>query len=146
MRLSSPIRQISTRAGMTLIEIMIVLSIIGAIAAILLPKMAGAGDKAKVKEARIMIGQVVNALSMYYTDCGKYPQSLDGLTKADSNCPNWGPEAYYKLGKGQDAIKDPWQNPFHYELKGSEFIVKSLGKDGADGGDGYNADISNEDL
>ena len=73
--------------GMTLVEIMIVLAIIGAISALLLPRLGGAQDKAKVREAKIQIGQLVNALSMYYTDCGRYPQSLQGLVAADGDGP-----------------------------------------------------------
>lgn len=132
--------------GMTLIEIMIVLAIIGAIVSLLGPKILGAQDKAKVREAKIQIGQIVNSLSMYYTDCGKYPASLDGLVKQDANCSNWGPEAYYKIKKSQEGIKDPWGHDFSYELKGAEYTIRSLGRDGADGGSGYDADISSDDL
>ncbi|NUN05011.1 MAG: type II secretion system major pseudopilin GspG [Bdellovibrio sp.] len=132
---------LKNRKGMTLIEIMIVLAIIGSIAALLLPNITGQLDKSKVKETRIQMTQIVNALSMYYTDCGKYPESLEGLSKADANCSNWGPEPYYKKG-----TKDPFQHEFIYELNGGEYTLKSLGKDGREGGSGSNADISLEDL
>lgn len=146
MRLSTPTRSLSNNRGMTLVEIMIVLAIIGSIMALLLPKIAGAGDKAKVKEAKIQIGQLINSLSMYQTDCGKFPQSLQGLLAQDSGCTNWGPEAYYKVSKGQDSIKDPWGNDYVYTLENGDFEIKSLGKDGAEGGTGYNADISSKDM
>ena len=133
--------QINNRKGMTLIEIMIVLAIIGGIAALLLPRLTGQLDKAKQKEARISMSQVVNALSMYYTDCGKYPQALGGLVKQDANCSNWGPEAYLKKDP-----KDPWGHDFIYELNGNEFQLKCLGKDGREGGSGYDSDISLEDI
>lgn len=132
---------LNNRKGMTLIEIMIVLAIIGGIAALLLPKMTGALDKAKTKEARIQMTQIVNALQMYYTDCGKYPQSLENLVTQDANCNNWGPEAYLKK-----APKDPWDGDFVYELAGSEYNLKCLGKDKAEGGSGFAADISLEDI
>lgn len=132
--------------GMTLVEIMIVLAILGSIAALLLPRLGGAQDKAKVREAKIQIGQLVNALSLYYSDCGRYPQALQGLLNKDDSCSNWGPEPYYKA-KGQDtSIKDPWGNDYVYEASGGEYTVKSLGKDGSDGGSGYGADISSADL
>lgn len=131
---------------MTLIEIMIVLAIIGAISALLLPRIAGSQDKANVKQAKILIGQVIQSLQMYNTDCGKYPATLDGLTKQDANCSSWGPEPYYKLPKGREAILDPWSHPLEYTSKGSDYVLKSLGKDGAEGGSGYDADISSEDL
>ncbi len=146
LRKNDPFHTIGNKRGMTLVEIMIVLAIIGSIMALLLPKIAGSQDKAKVKEAKIQIGQVMNSISMYYTDCGKYPTSLGGLLKADSGCSNWGPEPYYKSGKNTDSIKDPWGNDFVYSASGGSFTLKSLGRDGAEGGSGYDADISSDDL
>jgi general secretion pathway protein G len=133
---------LKNRRGMTLIEIMIVLAIIGSIAALLLPAVTGQLDKSKVKEARIQMTQIVNALSMYYTDCGKYPQSLEGLTTADANCSNWGPQPYATAKK----LKDPWGNDFVYEPNGADYNLKSLGKNKQEGGSGYDKDISLEDL
>ncbi len=135
-------RQLKNRKGMTLVEIMIVLAIIGSIMALLLPRVTGGLDKSKVREARIGMGQLMNAISMYYTDCGKYPESLEGLSTQDANCTNWGPEPYVKPSQ----LKDPWNNPFIYELNGQEFTIISLGKDGREGGSSYNADISSADL
>lgn len=132
---------ISNRKGMTLVEIMIVLAIIGGIMAILLPKLTGQIDKAKTKDARIQMSQIVQALSMYYTDCGKYPTALDGLVTQDANCHNWGPEPYLKK-----APKDPWGHDFVYELSASEYNLKCLGKDGKEGGSGYDLDITLEDI
>ncbi|KYG64884.1 type II secretion system protein GspG [Bdellovibrio bacteriovorus] len=133
---------LKNRRGMTLIEIMIVLAIIGSIAALLIPNLTSSLDKSKVKEAKIQLTQVVNALQMYYTDCGKYPQSLEGLTAADSNCTNWGPQPYLEKKK----LKDPFGNEFVYELNGSEYSLKSLGKDGREGGSAFNADITLDDA
>lgn len=132
---------LKNRKGMTLIEIMIVLAIIGSIAALLLPNITGQLDKSKVKEARIQMTQIVNALSMYYTDCGKYPQSLEGLAKADAECSNWGPEPYYKKD-----LKDPFNHELVYEVTGTEYSLKSLGKDGKEGGSGNDKDITLEDI
>lgn len=139
-------KRISNRRGMTLVEIMIVLAIIGSIMALLLPRLTGASDKANVREAKIKMGQIVNALAMYYTDCGKYPQSLKGLIEADPSCSNWGPEAYMRKEKGSDSIQDPWHHDFEYQLNGAEYTLKCLGKDGAEGGTGFNADFTQEDL
>lgn len=138
---SSKKRFLGNRRGMTLIEIMIVLAIIGSISALLLPRLTGAMDKSKVKEARIQMGQIMQALSMYYTDCGKYPASLENLVTADANCSNWGPEAYMKK-----MPKDPWQHDFAYELHGSEYSLTCFGKDGREGGAGFDKDITLEDL
>ncbi|WP_347358516.1 type II secretion system major pseudopilin GspG [Bdellovibrio sp.] len=132
---------LKNRKGMTLIEIMIVLAIIGGIAALLLPNITGQLDKSKAKEAKIQLTQIVNALSMYYTDCGKYPQSLEGLTKQDPNCSNWGPQPYYTK-----KLQDPFGHDLVYELEGGEYSLKSLGKDGREGGSGFDKDITLEDL
>jgi len=125
------------KKGFTLVEIMIVLAILGAIFSLLAGRVVGARDKAKVKEAQIQLGQITNALSMFYNDCGKYPATLDGLQKNTGDCSNWGPEAYYKK-----KLVDPWSNPFAYEISGSEYTLKSLGKDGKEGGTEYGKDIS----
>lgn len=127
---------VRNQKGMTLIEIMIVIAILGGLMALLAPKFLGQKDKANVGQAKIQMGQIANALSMYYNDCGKFPAALDNLVKQDANCANWGPEAYLK----KDQV-DPWGNPYVYELNGGEYSLKCLGKDGREGGSGFNADI-----
>jgi len=134
-------QKLKNSRGMTLLEIMIVLAILGSLMAVLLPQFMGAQDKSKVKETGIIMSQLVTSLNMYYTDCGKYPESLDGLVKADAACANWGPEAYRK-----SVPTDPWGTPFAYSVEGGSFIIKSLGKDKKEGGDGYGKDISSEDM
>ncbi|MGZ3747344.1 MAG: type II secretion system major pseudopilin GspG [Pseudobdellovibrionaceae bacterium] len=129
----------TNQKGMTLIEIMIVIAILGGLMALLAPKFLGQKDKANVGQAKIQMGQIANALSMYYNDCGKFPQSLDNLVKPDANCANWGPEAYLK----KDPV-DPWGHAYVYELNGSEYSLKCLGKDGREGGSGFAADIQYE--
>lgn len=130
---------LGNRRGFTLVEIMIVLAILGSIFALLAGRFGGARDKAKVKEAKIQMGLIANALSSYNLDCGKYPKSLDGLVKVD-DCSNWGPESYYK-----QKLKDPWNHDYQYELNGSEYILKSFGKDGKEGGSGFDKDISSDE-
>lgn len=130
-----------TERGMTLIEILIVLAIIASIMAFLVPGVTRQLDKSKVQETKIQIGQIMNALNLYYTDCGKFPSSLDGLIKPDADCSNWGPEPYLKK-----APKDAWNRPFQYSLDGNQYTIKSLGADGREGGDGYAKDISSDDV
>lgn len=127
--------------GMTLIEILIVMAIIGALLAVLLPNIMGKLDKSKVSNTKIAITQMVNALNLYYTDCGKYPSSIEGLTKADPDCSNWGPEPYLKK-----PLKDAWNRDFIYSIEGNAYTIKSLGKDGREGGDGFDKDISQDDV
>ena len=127
--------------GMTLMEILIVLAILGSLIAILLPMVQERLNKAKAGETRIAMGQAINALNMYYTDCGKYPETLEGLTAQDASCSNWGPEVYLKK-----PPKDAWATDMVYAVEGSSFVLKSLGADRREGGDGNNKDISSEDL
>ncbi|GIL17803.1 MAG: type II secretion system protein GspG [Oligoflexia bacterium] len=127
--------------GMTLIEILIVLAIIGTLMAVLIPQVTSRLDKSRVGQTKIAMGQVVNALNLYYTDCGKFPKSLEGLSKSDADCPNWGPEPYLKK-----TPKDAWNRDFAYEIEGNNYLIKSLGSDGREGGDGYGKDITSEDL
>lgn len=139
---TSSLKTIRNQKGMTLVEIMIVLAIIGTIIALLSGNITGALDKSKVREAKIQLGQVTQALQLYYTDCSKYPKALEGLTKSDADCPNWGPEPYYKKKTG---LKDPWNHELVYEATTGGYILKSLGKDGKEGGTGYNQDLSSDD-
>ena len=136
MKLTTPL---NNQKGMTLIEIMIVIAILGGLMALLAPKFLGQKDKANVGQAKIQMGQIANALSMYYNDCGKFPAALDNLVTADANCTNWGPEAYLKK-----APIDPWGNAYGYEMNGGEYSLKCFGKDGREGGSAYNADIQYE--
>jgi general secretion pathway protein G len=126
---------------MTLIEIMIVLVIVGGLAAILAQNVMGKFGKAQANEAKIQIREIGKQLDLFYTDCGFYPQSLEGLTTADANCKNWGPEPYIKK-----VPKDPWNNDFIYAVEGSAYSLKSLGKDRKEGGSGNDADISSDDI
>jgi general secretion pathway protein G len=127
--------------GMTLIEIMIVLAIIGSVMAVLLPNIQRNMQTSKVKETKLAMNNVINALNLYSTDCGKYPKSLDGLMNAPADCTNWGPEAYMKK-----APQDSWKHDFVYEAEGNSFTLKSLGADGREGGDKYDKDITQDDL
>ena len=134
-------KSIRNSRGMTLMEILIVMAIIGTLMAFLIPSVISRLDKAKVGETKIAIGQAINALNLYYTDCGKYPASMDGLMKADPDCSNWGPEPYLKK-----APKDAWNRDLIYSIEGNNYVLKSLGKDGREGGDGFDKDLTQEDI
>lgn len=133
-------KKIINEKGMTLVEILIVLAIIGALMSVLIPGVVKQLDKSRVANSKIAMGQISNALNLYYADCGKYPKALDGLSKADADCSNWGPEAYMKK-----VPQDAWKHDFVYELEGNNYVIKSLGSDGREGGDGYAKDITSED-
>lgn len=130
---------------MTLIEIMIVLVILGGLVTILATQVMPRLFKSQRKEAEIQIKEVSKALDLFYTDCGFYPkteQGLKSLLEAPSECKNWGPDPYLKKG----LLKDPWGSELHYESNGSTYIVKSFGRDHQEGGSGLDEDISSENL
>lgn len=137
--------QNSSRAGFTLIEIMIVLVILGGLMAILGRNIITNLQKARVKEAYIQIKELSKNLDMYNLDCTQYPSTDQGLQALAQNpgtdaCPNWGPEAYIKT-----IPKDPWGMAYTYESDGAKFVLKSYGKDKKPGGSGYDRDISSDD-
>jgi general secretion pathway protein G len=133
---------IRNNKGMTLLEIMIVLVILGGLIAILATQVQGRLKKAKINQAKIQISEYGKALDMYFTDCNAYPtteEGLQALVQAPSSCSNWGPDPYRKK-----VDKDPWGNDFIYESTGNNYILKSLGSDRREGGSGDAADISSD--
>jgi general secretion pathway protein G len=127
------LRHLKNSRGMTLMEIMIVVAIIGFLAATLYPTITNRMNSAKIKQTKISIQQIVQALNNYNIDCNKYPVSLDLLTKPDAECSNWGPDPYMKK-----IPKDEWSRDFTYEVSGTSFVIKSPGYKGKE--------ITSEDL
>lgn len=128
--------------GMTLLEIMIVLAILGGLLTILAGQVTSRLAAARVKEAKIQIAEIGKALDMFYTDCGFYPEAgLTDLVNQPSNCTNWGPDPYLKK-----EPKDPWGNEFEYEYQDGSYVLISLGEDRKPGGEGTAKDISSEEL
>lgn len=134
----SPLRN---ARGMTLVEILIVLAIVGSLMAVIGGTVMDKFQKAKVRETGLRMSQLVNGINEYYGDCDKMPTSLQNLIQSPGDeCANWGPKPYVK----KDVLKDAWSNEFVYSSDGAEFQLKSLGKDKKEGGDGFNKDITNE--
>ena len=128
--------------GFTLIELMVVLAIIGVLAALIVPNVIGRADDARVTAARTDVGNLMQALKLYKLDNMRYPspeQGLQALMVRPTTEPvplNW--KSY--LDK---LPNDPWGRPYQYMnpgLKG-EVDVLSFGADGKAGGEGNNADI-----
>ena len=128
--------------GFTLIELMVVLAIIGVLAALIVPNVLGRADEARVTAARTDVGNLMQALKLYRLDNQRYPSNEQGLQalvarpSADPVPANWKPYL-------EKLPRDPWGRPYQYlnpGLKG-EVDVLSLGADGQPGGDGFNADI-----
>jgi len=132
--------KLNNSRGMTLVEILIVLAIVGSIMAVVGGKVMTSFQKSKVKQTGIIMSQLSSALNIYYSDCSKMPQSLKALIESpgDEECADWGPEPYVK----KDLLKDAWNTDFIYESDGSTFKLKSLGKDKREGGSKFDKDIS----
>jgi len=140
----------ATARGFTLIEIMVVVVIIGLLAAIVGPQLLGRVDTAAINRAKSDIRAIETALQLYYLDNFRYPTTEEGLealvrNPGEAAAPNWNPGGY--LGRSQVPL-DPWNNPYQYRSPGQygQFDVFSYGADGQQGGEGVNADIGNWDL
>lgn len=134
----------SKQQGFTLIEVMVVIVILGILAALIVPNVMGRGEKAKVDTTNITLSQVASALDQYKLDNNQYPSMQDGgleaLITQPSSAKNWLPGGYVKGGYPTDS----WDNKLQYSAPGSEgkpFDLYSFGADGQSGGEGTDADI-----
>lgn len=133
--------------GFTLIEIMVVVVIIGLLAAIVAPNLIGNIDRAAVTRARADIRTIDNALNLYRLDNFSYPSSDEGLqalvtSPGEASAPNW--KQYLR-----SVPSDPWNNDYQYASpgrQGGDYEIYSLGADRAEGGEGIDADISSSNL
>ena len=129
-------------SGMTLIEILVVLVLIGVVLGIVGGNFIGRGEKAKADAAKIEIGQIGQSLDLFKLEVGRYPTSQEGLQALISAPPglaNWnGP--YWKKST---LPKDPWGNEYRYSAPGQHgpYDILSYGADGKEGGEGANKDI-----
>ena len=151
MTLHSPIRPSSLlyrrvrkvrNAGFTLIELMVVLVIIGVLAALIVPNVLDRADDARATAAKTDVHNLMQALKLYKLDNQRYPTAEQGLqalvAKPSTNPvpPNWKPYV-------EKLPNDPWGRPYQYLNPGvqGEIDVMSFGADGQPGGEGKNADI-----
>jgi len=132
--------------GFTLIEIMVVVIIIGLLAAVIVPQVISKVDEARVAKAKQDIQSLETALTMFRLDNSKYPTTEQGLAAlttqpTDPTIRHWRPGGYL-----QHVSKDPWGNDYQYVYPGThgrEYDLFSLGADGQPGGEGINADVGN---
>jgi len=137
------------RYGFTLIEILVVIVILGVLAALIVPRVRERPDEARATAAKSNIAAVMQALKLYRLDNQRYPTGEQGLQalvvkpEAPPVPPNWKPGGYL-----EKLPKDPWGRPFAYLNPGvkGEIEVFSLGADGQQGGTGIDADIGSWDL
>lgn len=132
----------SAQRGFTLIELMVVLAIIGILAALVVPNVLGRADDARVSAAKTDVGNLMLALKLYKLDNQRYPTADQGLAALQAK-PTVEPIPANWRSYLDKLPTDPWGNPYQYLNPGAngEVDVLSFGADGAVGGEGKNADI-----
>ena len=130
------------RRGFTLIELMVVLVIIGVLAALIVPNVLDRTDDARVTAARTDVNNLMQALKLYRLDNQRYPSTEQGLAALVTK-PSAAPAPANWRRYVEKLPNDPWGRPYQYLNPGvhGEVDVLSLGADGQTGGEGANADI-----
>ncbi len=134
------------QSGFTLIEIMVVVAIIAILGAAVVPLVLDRPDQARVVKAKQEINAIASSLELYRLDNFNYPstdQGLDALVEKPAGDPepaNWNDSGYM-----QKVPKDPWGRDYIYLSPGEvgPYDIVSLGRDGQEGGDSYDADLTN---
>jgi general secretion pathway protein G len=137
----------ASQAGFTLVEMLVVITIIGLIMGLIGPRVLNYLSESKVKAARIQLQSFASALDLYYLDAGRFPSTAEGLAALVRRTPGvaaWnGPYL-----KGSNVPNDPWSHSYMYRSPGdhSPYDIMSYGSDGQEGGSGTAADISLENT
>ncbi|MFY7851639.1 MAG: type II secretion system major pseudopilin GspG [Brevundimonas sp.] len=138
-------RLLGRRAGLTLVEMIVVLAIIAVVAVLIVPNVIGRPDEARVTVAKTDLKTVATALRMYRLDNGDYPttdQGLQALVERPTAPP--APRAYPAEPYLTELPQDPWGRDYVYRSPGQgvAYDLFSLGKDGEEGGEGLDADLT----
>jgi general secretion pathway protein G len=131
-------------AGFTLLELLVVLVILGLLAAVATPQVLNYLARARTQSAGIQINNLAAALDLFRLDVGRYPSQEEGLGslfKAPPGVANW----YGPYIKRAEMLNDPWGRPYQYRIpgEGRDYDLRTLGADNAVGGEGENKDVSN---
>ena len=142
-------RKRKVRYGFTMVELMAVLIIIGLLATLVVTKVAGKIDQARVTTTKANLRVLHSAVTQFKMDTGRFPTEEMGLTELleqPSDVDHWEPGGYLET---TEIPKDGWGNDFIYERfpeSGKPFVIKSLGADGEEGGEDYDADLLSTDA
>jgi general secretion pathway protein G len=136
---------LASSKGFSLVEILVALTLLGLVGTFVVGKIFDTLEEGRVKAADIQMSSFAGQLREFRRKCNFYPdssQGLDSLLSAPSGreCKNYPPNGFIE---GQEMIPpDPWDNDYIYEGDGKSFTIKSLGADGVEGGEGYDADLT----
>ena len=122
-----------TRRGLTLVEIMVVIAILGLLMSVIAFNVVASADEADVEACKLQIGQIERNLALYETSSGSYPTTAEGL------------EAAARYFVNEQVPQDPWGNDYQYTSDGTTYEIVSLGKGGEPGGEEAQTDISSND-
>lgn len=140
----------TNQAGMSILEILIALTLLGLAGTFVAGKVFENLQEGKVQTAKIQIKSIGDRLKEFRRDCGFFPttdQGLDALLNKPEGggreCKRYSPSGYIDGGR---VPLDPWDAEYLYESDGKTYTIISLGADNAEGGEGFDADISSKDL
>ena len=138
------------QTGFTLIELMVVITILALLVALVAPKLVGRTDEAKVTAAKAQLKNIESALELYKLDNGIYPSTEQGLQAlvTEPTIPP-APSSWKKGGYLPKVPNDPWKRPYIYlspGIRNPEYDLLSYGADGEPGGEGHNRDLDSRDL
>jgi general secretion pathway protein G len=137
-----------TQAGFTMVELMAVLIILGLLFTVVVGNFVGHTDKARVITTKASLRSLQTLVNQFKMDTGRFPTEDEGLMallEQPTDIQNWPPGGYLDT---TDIPKDGWGNDFIYEVmpaSGKPFVIKSLGADGQEGGEGYDTDLLSTD-